>query len=746
MKLFGFNIGKTKEEPKIIVQDEIPEIKAAVPDTKKPTQVPRVLDPTLNYQSSRFVGRGSFQSSEYDLSEIGKIEDTDSYVRQAFNKKVALMLKEGWDLTGPNLKTIKYIKARLAQIAQASGISTTQLFRDVGSGVVKKSNCFLIKVRNTKASGGRERKEGGKGKSLKPVAGYFIAPAETMEFETANGQISKWRQLMPSGDIQEYPVQDVVHIFYDRKEGFVFGTPVLIPVIDDIRALRKIEENIEMLVYQHLFPLFQYIVGTPESPAGITETGEREIEIVRREIQYMPSEGGIVTPERHKIVAVGAEGRALRAEGYLDHFKKRVFSGLGVSAVDMGEGETANRATADNMSRNMVDSVKDIQQVVADFINEYIIKELLLESTFGDTVLDDEFLVKLVFREIDTEAKIKKQNHGADLFTKDIITHDEARKELGLEPLRLPTFDDVQSGEDTSLQYPEWSRMRWKLFQEPTLLIQAIDEPYSVGAIAAAKNTSTEVSAPDVEEAGEKQNEQEVALEKEKTKAKIAVAKAKPKPKVKNGYLSQAFAQIKEDTVSHVLNRQKLDTDWISLLIRTQMSTTIQRLLIDQANAFRSSYGQYASVLSEDFIAKSTLARLFFRNRAEYYVNRLTEAVIQTLRRNASDISSVTETAITVRAVFDALAFRTDFIEDVEIGKAAMYGKAMGLLFKNKDAQFSTTSSPQSECLMCKSKSDEVINFGFNLSLENLPPHHANCTCNIMMISLDNLSKPGEPK
>lgn len=736
MKIFGLEISTSKKKAKpIVVQDEIPEIKAVVPELKKTTQIPKIADPTLNYHSSRLIGRGAFCSGEYDLAEIGKIEDTDSYVRQAFDKKVALMLKEHWDLIGPNLKTIKYIKSRFAQISAASRISTTQLFRDIGSAVVRKSNCFIIKVRDVKASGGKERKEFGKGKALKPVAGYFIAPAETMEFQLTNGVISGWRQLMPNGQYKEFDAKDVIHIFFDRKEGFIFGTPTLIPVIDDIRALRKIEENIEMLVYQHLFPLFQYIVGTENAPAGITEDGQREIDVIRREIQYMPSEGGIVTPERHQIKALGAEGRALRAEGYLEHFKKRVFAGLGCSAVDFGDGETANRSTADNMSRNMVDSVKDLQSVIADFVNEHIIKELLLESTFGDNVLDEENLVKLCFREIDTEAKIKKQNHAADLFTKDIITHDEARRELGLEPLRLPTFDDVQSGEDTSVKYPEWSRMRWKLFQEPTLLIQSIDEPYSLAAIAAAKNTSTEVSSSDLEEAGEKQEEQEIALEKEKTKAKVAVTKAKPVPR-KDGYLSMTFAQVKEDTVHRLIQRQEMDPNWIASLIRTQMSTTIQKLLTEQASIFRSEYGKFASVLTEDFMKKSSFARILFRDRAEYYINRLTEAVIHSLNRNVNSSMSLEEVSRATRAVFDSLKFRTDFIEDVELNKAKMYARVMAA--KNV-THLTSKVSHNSTCVMCNSMSEKIFMIE-SVTLDDLPPHHANCGCDLMMISLDNSS------
>src|SRR3990167_9231579 len=98
-----------------------------------------------------------FQPYRIQMAEIGKIEDTDSYVRQAFTKKTALMFKEGWDFVGPNPRTIKYIKARFAQITAASKIPTNELFRAIGSMIIKKSNCFLIKVRDTMASGGKQR-------------------------------------------------------------------------------------------------------------------------------------------------------------------------------------------------------------------------------------------------------------------------------------------------------------------------------------------------------------------------------------------------------------------------------------------------------------------------------------------------------------------------------------------------------------------------------------------------------------
>lgn len=1082
MKILGFNI---KRSPKVeIIQDVVPEVKTSIPKAKKPALMPFVKDPTLRYNAVKTAGRGHFQSPEYDLAEVGRVSDTESYVSQAFNKKTALMFKEGWDITGPDPRTIKYIKARLAQIARASRIPTLMLFRQIGTGLIKTSNAFLIKIRKTEASGGRLRKDPGKTTFIKPTAAYFIAPPETMEYQLSGNKIVQWQQRMPNGDRKSYNPRDVIHFFYDRKEGFVFGTPTVTPVLDDIRALRKIEENIELLVYQHLFPLFQYIVGTENQPATIDEDGNHEVDVIKREIQYMPTEGGIVTPERHEIKAIGAEGRAIRAEGYLEHFKKRVFSGLGVSSVDMGEGHTSNRAcysedtetltdsgfkkyweitngdkiatfnpetnqvefqhsdgsaylydyegemihfknrnvdvlvtpdhdmwvgqptwsrgldwqkihaedisqfqvkfrtgglqwegeepgdfllphvsykcrssvpnagpfprikirdwleflgyyisegclakgkgkwavtisqnsvrnkrkaqkireclqrlpfkfneytsssdrttrfwihckslylylqetcgdysylkhlpdevldydvkslrivfealmlgdgttshqhegstsrtyystsdqlidqvqeialklgyrahvlpgskckrvcmsdgevsnitknwistqqysgkvycfnvpnhlfitrrngrigihgnTADNMSRNLIDSVKDLQQVAEIFINEFIIGELLLESTFGPTVLDNDRRCYLKFKEIDIDAQIKKEAHHADQFAKDIVTWDEARTKIGYEPILVPTREEIDSEQDTAKKYPEWHKTRWKLFEEPKLIIQSLDEAWTPIAKAVSKSASLELSEGDIVKAGEETKQKEKELEQEKAKGKIAVEKAKPKqfarsskPKVKNGYLANTFIEVKKDVVKRVSKEEKIDHDWVGALIRVQMTPTIDRLVAEQVISFRKGYSVHARPEGEEFTQRMTVVRTLLRNRAEEYIVKLTESVIGSLRRNVDNNGEPVEIKTKTRAVFDALQYRTKFIEDVEVRKAWSFGLLTGARTQeDADAELKVYSiaSQDEPCENCQARSGQLMSVPF-VTLDDVPPYHAKCSC-----------------
>jgi len=478
MKLFGIEISRRKkqqvaEEPRHLY-DEI-KIQQVNISSKPISHIPLVPPSTMTFAMTRGLGRTHFLPPEYDLNEIGKLEDCESFVRQAFQKKLGLMFKEGVGYTGADKQTLQYIKVRMAQMSRASGIPTIELLKRLAHSLIRTSNAYLVKVRNEKASGGRVRRDINKKRSLKPVAAYFPAAPETMSVRlNESGQIVEWKHELPDGSYKVFPPQDVIHFVLDRREGFLFGVPSIIPVIDDIRALRQIEENIEMLLYQHLFPLFQYKVGTETRPAGFTEDGTKETDAVRDELRSMPLEGGIVTPERHEIKAVGSEGRAIRAEGYLEHFKKRVIAGLGISTVDLGDGATTNRATATSMSRALIDSIKGTQDTFEAQWDQEVISELLLESTFGDDVLEEIHMVHLNFAEIDIANRMDIEKHLIELFEANGITYDEFRSALHYEPIPIPMTGEEQDPQ----KYPEWHNTYWKLFGEPLNLIRAVDEPY----------------------------------------------------------------------------------------------------------------------------------------------------------------------------------------------------------------------------------------------------------------------------
>jgi len=736
MKIFGLEITRAKkiQQEEVSIKDAPPVVLRNIQPTTKPiSQIPVVNPKVLKYAQGYTSGRGQFVAPEYDLAEIGIVEDVDAYVRQSFKKKQGLMFKEGLAYTGPNQDTLRYTKTRFAQIARASNLPHIELLKSIAHSLIRVSNAYLIKVRDVKASGGRTYRNAA-GKLKKPVAAYFPAAPETMyvEIDKDTGKVLGWRQELPDGAIKDYQPDDVIHFVIDRREGFLFGVPTLVPVLDDIRALRQIEENVEMLLYQHLFPLFQYKVGDETHPAGLTEDGRREIDVVKDEIRLMPLEGGIVTPGYHEITAVGAEGRAVRAEGYLTHFKKRVFAGLGVSEVDMGDGQTANRATANVLSRALVDSVKAIQDSLEDQWDHHVISELLMESTFGDNVLEEENMVHLKFKEIDILNKIDLENHYIEVFKANGITFSEFRTEMGREPITVP--EDPNDQDPT--KNPEWFNTYWKLFEEPLALIKAVDEPYSVASQAALASRSLSITSKEVDTS---KKETEANLEKE------AKAKAAARPPVsrakKDHFLGSLFTQFEEDTIDNirqgVRTTGRLDRDYLLAYARAWAGQAAKQLgsatSVELINGFNQATGGLAS-RAVDFL---TTAREAILNRTTALIERLAVQTIRLINNRVETLNiapSEFEKAwvAEARLAFDTLHYRIDFIYDVELKKAYNYGIVFGLRYLGSDNSISITVSSDS-CDRCQAASlrEEHIN---HTTLDDIPPLHASCKCGLEII------------
>lgn len=373
-------------------------------------------------------GRDQFNGPDFDLEEILNAYNTDGYIRQALDKYIELMFKAGWSFSSKNANALEYIKLRFAYMALATGQPTEQLFIEMSEDLVKYSNVFVAKSR-TQIPGVKAKGITGS----QPIAGYFILSPLTIGIaRDTDGTTRKYQQTVPGASKPiEIKPEDMVHIYYKRERGDAFGTPFLVPVLDDVKLLRQLEENVARLVYKHLHPLYKYKVGLAQ--AGY-ESDEDEIDQVKMELEEMPLEGGLVLPERHDVDVVGAEGQALSVENYLKYFEQRVFTGLGVSASMMGRSDSSNRSTAETQSSEMHDRVKAFQKTLALFINSFIINELLLEGGF-DPINRPEDTVSFQFTEIDLGSKIAVENHAIQKFVQNTISHDEFRSEIGMDPV-----------------------------------------------------------------------------------------------------------------------------------------------------------------------------------------------------------------------------------------------------------------------------------------------------------------------
>ena len=702
MKIFGINIGRRKKKLPV-ASDDLKKDVAGIKDRPqnvsgirviKIEKMPRIHSPVLSFKLR--TGVENFEEPEYDMAEIGRIEDIEGYVQRAFTQKEGLMFKEGWSLGGKNPRTIKYVKQRFEQISTVTNTPFNMTFRGLGEDLIRFSNSFIVKVRNIKASGGKPRLVPGKQAPLHPVAGYYSMPVSTVKFKrTDTGKILKYRQELPSGAYKEFAPDNVIHVSFRKKKGFLVGTPSLIPVKDDIRALRRIEENIEMLVYQCLFPLYHYTVGTENAPAREYPDGTREIDAVRAEIEVMPSEGMIVTPERHSITAVGAEGRALRAEGYLTHFKQRIFAGLGVSAVDMGEGDSSNRSTADSMSRNLVDDVKHYQRTLEAFVNEYIIKELLLESTFTDP-LSEENIVLLKFNEIDIESKIKVENHASNAFNGNAITHTELRHAFGREPL----MDN------------EWNDMFLKLIEEPRSLLSGPSPEQDRGVRAAAASTTPS-------------NQHGKKTSPEKRKSAYSSSYLLTDMVAPDNAITNIYNDLYDD-IMHSIETNTFSINWFKQLALAAGTLMSGRLTRTARVQFRNGFRSISDEIEQ---ANLNVSLKILEARVQRIVNRLITNLIFRITDIAGEDNIAPTLSIRITSSFDSLRFRSRFIYASERIKAYNYGKLCAM--KYQKILHARIEPDVNSCKDCKSKAGiRKVN---ELTIETIPGFHPNCKCSILI-------------
>jgi len=118
---------------------------------KKPVIASRVSSSGVAYGVlGPTQSRTSFQVAEYNLGEISKVMDIESYVRQAFNKHVELCLKEGYDINSRNEEATLYIKRRLREMAEVSGLTFDMILRSITQNIVAYANAFMVKVRDYK--------------------------------------------------------------------------------------------------------------------------------------------------------------------------------------------------------------------------------------------------------------------------------------------------------------------------------------------------------------------------------------------------------------------------------------------------------------------------------------------------------------------------------------------------------------------------------------------------------------------
>lgn len=394
--------------------------------------IPIVNDPTTKFQTGSSTRANKIgYTCPYKLQDIQNGYMADSYLHRGVNEFSIKIWKEGYYLQSKSKEAIEYLNLRLNLMTIATEECWQLTISRAVHDLVKFANAFLIKRRwRTQEPVPGLNIQGVKGK--RPIGGYFtVSPLMMSPVLDELGNVTSWVHRDTSGSIKNFTLEEVIHLTHNKDSGGVWGVAQWLPVLDDIRALRQSEEMIIQLIYKGLNPLMHHEV--PDT----TQTGlgrQQDVDNAAAAHNISAVNGYIITPPGHKINILGQESKALRAEGYLKLLKQRVFAGLGLSELVMGESSTSSAGASDAFSAIMHDQVRFYQEEISTYITNYILFELLLEGGY-DPLANSEYAVIWRFNDVDSDKRVKLEEHAMLQYMDNIITEDEVRDKLRLAPV-----------------------------------------------------------------------------------------------------------------------------------------------------------------------------------------------------------------------------------------------------------------------------------------------------------------------
>ena len=387
-------------------------------------------NPSIPFSRTRFVRSPyksqsnkrnvDFVSPDYDLDMVSHVIQIDGIVNRSISVFAEQIMKNGFEYHSKNDKVQEHLKRRITEIENFTNISFNELMTDVSRQLVSYANCYIIKVRQNDTS------KYGKpytlyGKNQKPIVGFFIAEATTMRVGVnATGQVVEYKQTV-GGASKTWDARDVIHFTYNKIPGTFTGKTPILTILDDVRALRKLEEEVEILGFQYSIPLYLYKVGNKDIPAAPGEIAE-----AAAHVNNMPAYGMLVVPGHHTIEVPSNSNTPVDIMQFIQHFKSRIYSGIGVSSVAMGEAGTSNRNTSEVLDGSLQNITKSYQNILKYTTQLEILREFLLDGGFDPLIEQYEFN----FPEIDLENQIKKENNIIQKWQNNLISREEARLEL----------------------------------------------------------------------------------------------------------------------------------------------------------------------------------------------------------------------------------------------------------------------------------------------------------------------------
>jgi len=360
----------------------------------------------------------------YNWEDLWKAFQADGYLHRSVLRYRNLMVGDGVRIEG-DAEAVRYLQERFAIGKSVNGYGWDELVRLLALEYVLYGNAFLIRsyTGQIRAIFGRRIQVSRATAAFYPVTVRWLTPVVDRETRDVLGwQLKITDMAHPSGS-RQFRAQDVVHLRYNCPPGAIFGIPLLLSAVEDVRALRQIEEDVLKLVHRYIHPPLH--IKMPDT-LGYGEGVRADINEMISAINTMAEDGYLVTMANTDVKMIGAENVALRVEPYMEIFKRRVFSSLGMSGVMLADQpEPLDRQV--ELERHLRDTVQDLQIQFGQELLQRVLWPLLKEAGFGARTR-----IHLRFPLPDRLIHLRYASQLANLYTLNVIGATEARAMMGI--------------------------------------------------------------------------------------------------------------------------------------------------------------------------------------------------------------------------------------------------------------------------------------------------------------------------
>ncbi len=395
-----------------------------------------------NYNSLKYSSL--FQEMYYAYNSNGLF-------KRAISKIHELFIRQDFIIKSQNEQFDKYLNYRLREVEIGSGQTTNKLVMDQQLEMILYGNQFIYKKRasglSTKAK--PYYTNDSRNKKLNPVVAQYVIPARFVSISKdrksyyIDEKFFEDSSIAPSYGDDEYvnvsksdsttkkiSQDDILHIKY-QEDGNYFSKPFSSNQVASLINLYNIEQKMLDVIEDNRFSIVVYKVGTKEAPGK-----EEDINEVKRYLEYNESDSTIVIPFNHEVKVLNISGMKEIKE-YMDYYRNKFLNEVGISGIGLGEGGSANRATAEEANLVTYDLVSSMQKTFAEQFKVGFLYEFIYDSnSYKIEKMDDKSLPEIIFPEPNIDLNIKKENHEVFKFEHNVQTEKETRQHIGLENLK----------------------------------------------------------------------------------------------------------------------------------------------------------------------------------------------------------------------------------------------------------------------------------------------------------------------